>query len=76
MILYSPASYFLCIIVVQIIKEPIFLWDICDFFYRMLAKNHNHAKVCRKLIFFIRTLYHAERNFRNLFSQLASGPAL
>ena len=29
MILYSPASYFLCIIVVQIIKEPIFLWDIC-----------------------------------------------
>ena len=25
MILYSPASYFLCIIVVQIIKEPIFL---------------------------------------------------
>ena len=29
MILYSPASYFLCIIVAQIIKESIFLWDIC-----------------------------------------------
>ena len=33
MILYSPASYFLCIIVVQIIKKSIFLWDICVVFF-------------------------------------------
>ena len=39
MILYSPASYFLYIIVVQIIKEPIFLWDICDFVMFIFAER-------------------------------------
>ena len=38
MILYSPASYFLCIIVVQIIKEPIFYGISVIFFIVCLQK--------------------------------------
>ena len=42
MILYSPASYFLCIIEVQIIEEPIFLWDICDSVMFIFAMYYCH----------------------------------
>ena len=57
MILYSPASYFLCIIVVQIIKEPIFLWDICDsvmfiFAERIILLSFSPFFLSGKMIFY------------------------